>query len=257
MEVKLSVVTITLNEERNIRRCLESVKDFADEIVVVDSFSTDNTESICKEYGAKFFENPFVGFIEQKNFATSKATYDYVLFIDADEAVSKRLGESIIKIKKNFDADGYEFNRLNNYCGKWIRHSGWYPDVKLRIWDRRKGKTGGQNPHERFIMNQGSVVKKLKGDLLHYSYYSIFEHIAQVNKFTEVGSLEALKKGRRMNVFKVVFFPLWKFIKTYIIKRGFLDGYMGFVICMISTHESFIKYAKLFELQKKQKNKSV
>ena len=140
MQVKISVVIITFNEEKNIGRCLESIKDIADEIVVVDSFSNDKTEEICRKYKVNFIQNKFEGHIEQKNYAATHASYQHILALDADEALSEKLKKSIIETKKNWIAEGYSFNRLSNYCGKWIKHSGWYPDTKLRLVDRTKGK---------------------------------------------------------------------------------------------------------------------
>src|ERR1035437_7666308 len=140
---QISVVIITFNEEKNIERCILSVQDLADDIVVVDSFSTDRTEEICKSHGVRFIQNHFNGHIEQKNFAISKAHFPYILSLDADEQLSEELKKSIQQVKNNWDADGYYFNRLTNYCGQWIRHSSWYPASKLRLWDSRKGKWGG------------------------------------------------------------------------------------------------------------------
>ena len=136
------VIIITLNEERNIGRCLESVNDIADEIVVVDSYSTDDTEKICKLYGVKFIQHRFDGHIEQKNWAINQAKYPHILSLDADEVLSPRLKASIKAVKENWEFDGYYFNRMTNYCGKWIRHSSWYPSRKLRLWDSRKGEWG-------------------------------------------------------------------------------------------------------------------
>ena len=164
MPVKLSVVIITFNEEKNIARCLESVKDIADEIVVVDSFSKDKTEEICRGYGVKFIEHKFEGHIEQKNYASSQATYQHVLSLDADEALSDELKESIIKVKNDWNGYGYSMNRLTNYCGKWIHHCGWYPDTKIRLMDKSKGKWDGDNPHDQFIMQDNAEAIQLKGD---------------------------------------------------------------------------------------------
>ena len=146
MEVKVSAVIITYNEERNIKRCLDSIVGVADEIVVVDSYSTDRTEEICKAYHVKFIQHRFFGHIQQKNWAILQATSPYILSLDADEALSDELRLSILKAKKNWTHDGYYFNRLTNYCGKWIRHTSWYPARKLRLWDSRKGSWGGFNP---------------------------------------------------------------------------------------------------------------
>ncbi len=251
--VKISAVIITYNEEKDIARAIESVNGIADEVLVVDSFSTDKTQEICESMGAKFIQNKFEGHIQQKNFAALQAKYDYVLSLDADEALDNTLRKNILNAKNNFNADGYKFNRLTNYCGKWIKHCGWYPDTKLRLWDRRKGEWGGDNPHDKYIMNEGSIIKHLKGNILHYSYHTIHQHIAQANKFSNIGALSSFNKGRKMSLVKIVVFPFWKFLNIYLFRGGFLDGYYGFIICMISTHESFLKYVKLRELNKGKK----
>lgn len=163
--VKLSGVIITYNEERNIERCLESLKGICDEIIVVDSISTDRTKEICLAYGVRFVENPFPGHIEQKNFAMEQASHNYVLSLDADEALSEELRKSIMVIKQNWTSEAYRFNRFTNYCGQWIKHSGWYPDTKTRIWDRRKGKWGGTNPHDSVLLEANVKPALLKGDL--------------------------------------------------------------------------------------------
>ncbi len=248
--IKLSVVIITYNEEKDLPRTLDSVKELADEILIVDSFSTDRTKEISLRYKAKFIENKFEGHIQQKNFAAKIAKYKHVLSLDADEVLSPKLKEEIVKIKDNFSADGYTFNRLTNYCGTWIKHSGWYPDTKLRLWDKTKGEWGGTNPHDTYEMIPEAKIMHLKGDLLHYSYHSIHQHIEQANKFSEIGAIEAIKKGRKMNTLKVLLFPFWRFIRVYFIKRGFSDGYMGFIVCSISSYEAFLKYAKIKELLK-------
>lgn len=249
--IQLSVVIITFNEEKNIGICLEAAKDVADELVVVDSFSTDKTAEICRKYNVKFVQHTFEGHIQQKNWALTQTSNDCVLSLDADEVLSPRLKASILEIKKNWTHDGYYFNRLTNYCGKWIRHGGWYPDRKLRLWDKRKGQWKGVNPHDRFELVKGATKKYIKGDLLHYSYFSIRGHIDQVNKFTGLGSKAAFEIGKKSNFLKITFAPFWKFVKDYIIRLGFLDGYYGYIIAMISAHASFIKYVKLKELWRK------
>ncbi len=249
--VKLSVVIITLNEEKNIFRCLDSVSDFADEILVVDSFSTDKTKEICKKHGVVFIEHRFEGHIEQKNYAIDQASNDFVLSLDADEVVSDKLKASIIEAKNNNSADGYYFNRLTNYCGRFIKHSGWYPDQKLRLWNRKKGRFAGINPHDKCELAPGSTLKFLPGDLLHYSYHSISEHVAQYNKFTDIGAREAFKNGKKSNLLIAFYKSFWKFIRDYFFKLGFLDGYYGFIICRLSANATFLKYIKIRELNKK------
>lgn len=253
MSVKLSVVIITFNEEKDIERCLKSVQQIADEIIVLDSYSTDLTEEICKRNRVDFRQHKFDGHIQQKNRAMNMAKYDYVLSLDADECLDETLLSNIKDIKKDFKYDSYKFNRLTNYCGKWIKHCGWYPDIKLRIWNKTQGKWGGVNPHDRVVMNENTVTKHISGDLLHYSYHSIGQHIAQFNNFTEIGAKEAFKRGRKSNWFIASYKSIWKFIRDYFFKLGFLDGYYGFVICTLSSQATFAKYLKLRELIKNSK----
>ncbi len=249
--LKLSVVIITRNEEKNIGRCLDSVIDIADDIVVVDSFSTDRTEEICKSNGARFFQHAFEGHIEQKNYAVTLTEYQNVLSLDADEALGDVLKKSIVAVKENWQYDGYEMNRLANYCGTWIKHCGWYPDTKLRMFDKRKGKWGGTNPHDRFEMYQGSKIGKLKGDILHYSYYTIDDHYKQIEYFTTINAKASFDKGKRAPVWKLFIAPVIKFIKDYFIRLGFLDGQAGWQICRLSAWATYLKYKKLRGLYKK------
>ncbi|OQX80975.1 MAG: glycosyl transferase [Bacteroidetes bacterium 4484_249] len=250
---KISVVIITLNEEANIGRCIDSVEDVADEIVVVDSYSTDKTEEIAKTKGAKFILNKFEDYVKQHEFANTQASYDLILSLDADEALSDDLRESIINVKKYWKHDGYSMNRKTNYCGKWINHSGWYPDIKLRLYDRRKGKWTGQKIHERFSLFEGSTKGHMKGDLLHYSFNSITQHVNQANKFTDLTAQAAFENGKKSSMFKIIFNPVLKFIRDYFFNLGFLDGYYGFVVCQISANATFLKYVKLKQLNKSSK----
>ncbi len=248
--INLSVVIITLNEEKNIGRCLESVKDISDEIVVVDSYSTDNTEKICNQYGVRFIQHPFKGHIEQKNWAITQVKYPHILSLDADELLSDRLIRSIREVKENWEYDGYYFNRLTNYCGEWIRHSSWYPSRKLRLWDSRKGEWGGMNPHDHFILEKGASRKFISGDLLHYSYYSISQHIEQINKFSDIAAKSYFEIGRKASWFNILFHPIWRLFRDYVIKFGFMDGFFGMVISINSAHETFLKYSKLKRLSR-------
>ena len=248
MQVKLSVVIITFNEEVNISRCLDSIKDISDEIIVVDSYSTDKTEEICRSYAVKFIQHKFEGHIEQKNFASTQTTYQHVLSLDADEALSSELKQSIINAKNDWKADGYSMNRLTNYCGKWIHHCGWYPDTKIRLMDKTKGKWDGDNPHDQFIMQQGSQVIHLKGDILHYSYYTLDDHYKQVEYFTSILSKSQFAKGKKAPLFMVYTSPIVKFIKFYFIHLGILDGRAGYTISSISAFATYMKYKKLRQL---------
>lgn len=248
--IKISAVIITFNEERNIEGCLQSLEGIADEIVVVDSYSTDATEKLCKPFNVIFLQHPFEGYMQQKSWACEQANNNYILQLDADEQLSAELKLSILEIKSDWKADGYYFNRLTNYLGKWIRHCGWYPDAKLRLWDRRKGAWSGINLHERVKMNDNTVIAKLKGDLLHYSYYSIQQHLNQINSFTEIAAKEGLAKGKSTSLFIIIIKSVWKFKRDYIFKLGFLDGYYGFVVCAMSAYTLFVKSIKMRELKK-------
>ncbi len=248
--IKLSVVIITFNEERNIGRCIDAVKKIADDLVVVDSFSTDQTENICKEKGARFVQHKFEGHIEQKNWAITQAKFPHVLSLDADEAPDEKLIASILEVKSDFQKDGYEMNRLTNYCGKWIRHCGWYPDTKLRLWNAAKGKWGGINPHDVFEMDSAAKIGFLVGDILHYSFYSIEQHYKQVDYFTNISAKAMFAQGKKSSSLKLIVKPFAKFLKDYFIKLGMLDGYYGFVISRISAKATYLKYKKLLILQR-------
>ncbi len=246
---KLSVVIITFNEEKNIACCLESIQEIADDIVVIDSFSTDKTEEICKAKGARFIQHEFNGHIEQKNWAITQAKYLHVLSLDADEAIDEVLKKSILEIKNNWKYDGYYMNRLTNYCGKWIYHCGWYPDSKLRLWDSSKGKWGGTNPHDKYELVEGDKnTTNLKGDILHYSYYSIDEHRKQTEKFSTISANALFTMGKKINWINLYISPAVKFIQSYFFQLGILDGFYGFVICKISARSTYLKYFKLKQL---------
>ena len=228
------------------------MKGVTDEILVVDSFSTDRTAKICAEKGVRLVKHAFEGHIEQKNYAMSLAGYDHILSLDADEALSEKLKASIVAAKLNWKHDGYRVNRLTNYCGKWIRHSGWYPDRKLRLWDRRRGCWGGVNPHDRVIMDETASTGGLSGDLFHYSYYSLQQHIAHVNSFSGIAAKASYDQGRQSHVvIDMVCNPFLTFLKKYCLQLGLLDGYYGFLIAVISGFGKFLKYAKLRELHLK------
>jgi glycosyltransferase involved in cell wall biosynthesis len=245
----ISAIILTLNEERNIARCIDSLEGIADEIIVVDSFSTDRTEEIVTGYNAKFVKQKFLGYVEQKNFALGLATYNHVLSLDADEALSEELKVAVLHVKENFDCDGYFMNRLANYCGQWIRHSGWYPDRKMRLFDRTKGKWKGTNPHDKYVLNKGSKTAELKGDLLHYTFYTVDEHKKQVENFSSIAAQAKYNQGVRSNWLKVSVKPIARFVKGYLFKAGFLDGYYGWLIGIYSARATFLKYRKLMKIQ--------
>lgn len=247
--MELSVVVITFNEERNLARCLASVKAVADDIVVVDSFSTDRTEAIAREHGARFVPHAFEGHIEQKNWAVTQARYPWVLSLDADEALDDTLTAAVQRVKREGPkADGYTMHRLTNYCGTWVRHGGWYPDTKLRLWDSRKGRWAGTNPHDRYEMDPGARTAHLEGDILHYSYRSISDHLKQVDYFTTISANALHARGRRAALWRMIVSPKARFFGGYLLRGGFRDGFHGFVIAVVSAHATFLKYAKLRQL---------
>lgn len=255
MKVRISAVIISFNEERNIERCLQSLQGVADEIVVVDSYSTDRTEEICRSYAVRFIKHRFFGHIQQKNWAILQASSPYILSLDADEALSDELRASILGVKVNWTHDAYYFNRLTNYCGKWIRHTTWYPSKKLRLWDARKGSWGGYNPHDRYYLRRGASRLYLRGNILHYSYYSVSEHMEQINNFSSILARSYYEHGRRVHFFTMFIHPSWRFFKDFILKAGFLDGSCGFIVSVMSAHEVFLKYVKLGNIYKEEGRK--
>ncbi len=186
---KLSVAIITFNEERNIGRCIDSVLPVADEVIVLDSHSTDNTCAIAVAKGAKVIQQAFAGYIEQKNDALSMAQYDLVLSLDADEALDERLQKAILTVKQSTPAAGYTMNRCTYYCGRFIRHGAWYPDRKLRLFNKQLAQWGGTNPHDKVEFRIPQTTIHLSGDILHYSYYTMEEHITQNNKFSTIAEI--------------------------------------------------------------------
>lgn len=197
---KISATIITYNEEKNIERCLKSLQGVADEIIVVDSFSNDQTKEICLKYNVAFFERAFIDYSDQKNFAIGQANYKLILSIDADEELSDQLKKSIIDIKHNWQYEAYSFNRMTNYCGKWIKHTGWYPDVQIRLFDKTTIKWVGII-HEKLDVSKDAICH-LKGNLLHYSFYSINQHIAQINRYSDLKAEQLYQKGKKSKCFK-------------------------------------------------------
>ncbi|MFI5218057.1 MAG: glycosyltransferase family 2 protein [Bacteroidia bacterium] len=246
----ISAVIIAYNEEKKIAQCINSVKNVADEVVVVDSFSSDNTAAICSQLGAKVIQHAFEGYIEQKNFALTQAANNFVLSLDADEALSDELASSILRVKNNWDADGYTMNRLTSYCDKWIYHCGWYPDKKLRLFDKTKTKWGGVNPHDKAEMIAGAKTKHLNGDILHFSFDSEEEFLVQQKKFAGIAAQHMHRLKKTSNFFHIYLKPTFKFLRDYILRLGILDGKHGFVISKISAHAVYLKYAKLRELNR-------
>jgi len=250
----LSVCIICFNEEQNIGRCLESAK-CADEIIVVDSMSQDNTTRIAHQYTEAVFQRAWTGYVDQKNFALSKAHCDWVLSVDADEEIPSALRDEILAEIIRADAkDGYRIPRRSFYQGRWINHSGFYPDRQLRLFRRDRGKWIGGRVHERVDI-KGSVAE-LKNDLLHYPYNGVISgHIQTVDGFTTLIAKDMYEEGKRCHLALVLFRPLYKFIEVYFLKLGLLDGLAGFIIAITSAYTIFVRYIKLRELEKNFGNK--
>ncbi|MCW5912273.1 MAG: glycosyltransferase [Cyclobacteriaceae bacterium] len=247
---EISVVIIAFNEANNIVRCIESVQPVADEILVIDSYSTDGTKAICESMGVRVIDHPFENHIDQKNFAVSQALYDRVLSLDADEYLSEELVTSILDIKKSWPREAYSMNRLSNYGGKWIRHGNWYPDKKIRLWNRRVGFWGGENPHDKVLLNPGVKTLHLDGDILHRAYNTSGEALAKVQSYSEIFA-HVNETRKSSSVFKIILRSGFAFFKSYILKRGFLDGFEGLMVAMTVSNHVFYKYAKLFEANRR------
>ena len=245
----ISACIIARNEEANIVDCLRSV-DWVDEVVVVDCGSTDRTTDLCRESGAKVEHRDWTGHIDQKNHAIDVAKNGWVLCIDADERVSPELQDEILHEMESAEGcwDGFVFPRRTHYLGRWISHSGWYPDLKLRLFKREKGRWGGVNPHDEVTVTGNT--KQLRHDLWHFSYDSISDHLDTINSFTSIAAAEKLRMNVGLVLLHMLFNPAVKFVKTYFFKLGILDGLPGFVIAVNAAFYVFLKYAKLWELRK-------
>jgi glycosyltransferase involved in cell wall biosynthesis len=248
-QAPLSVCIIAFNEEDNIRDCLESVA-WADEIVVVDSFSTDATPRICREYTDRVIQRPWPGYVAQKTFALEQASHEWVLCLDADERVTPELAEEIRGALRASRAGksgcaGYTMPRRTFYLGRWMRHGGWYPDRKLRLLRRSVARVGGTEPHDHHYVE--GKVGHLRGDLHHYTYRDLSDHLGKVDKFTTAASGELVKSGARWPLLRMIFHPPGRFVRMYLLRRGFLDGVPGLVAAVTGAFYVFLKYAKLWE----------
>ena len=249
--LKLSGVIITFNEERNIEKCLQSLVNVVDEIVVVDSFSTDQTKSICQGYKVKFITQKFLGYIEQKNFALTQASYNHVVSLDGDEALSETLQKSILQLKTNWQFDGYYANRFNNFCGQWIKYSDWYPNKKLRVFDKTKAEWKGINPHDTIQLHHSKAkTGQLKGDILHWTYQTYQEMDEKSEYFSTIAAKAYFDRGKTAPFWKLLWNPFWAFFKAFILRLGFLDGKNGFRICYQTGKITYLKYYKLRQLYK-------
>ena len=245
----ISATIITLDEEANLGRCLASLRGVADEVVVADSGSKDRTEAIAREGGAVFVRQPWLGYGPQKNVASDRASHDWILSLDADEALSDPLREAILAVKRAGPrADAYEMNRLNWYCGRFLRHSGWYPDRKIRLWRKGAARWGDVSIHEVVEAAPGARIERLRGDLLHYTCHTREQHLRTIEKFTTLSAELLAREGRRASAWKRLGSPAAHFLRAYVLKLGFLDGIQGFHACRLSAYATWLKYEKLRRL---------
>jgi glycosyltransferase involved in cell wall biosynthesis len=248
--MKISATVITLNEERHIRQCLESLLGVADEIVVVDSGSQDATLKIADEVGARTFLQEWTNYADQKNFASSLTEHEWILSLDADECLSSSLRQDILLVKQNAtQAVAFEFPRKAYYLGRWIEHSGWYPDHKVRLFQKGKARWEGRFVHEALRID--GPVSRLPGDLLHYTCESISEHLQSLDRYTTLAAEDLWQQRKRSGWSQLLGSAMAAFVKTYWLKQGFRDGMQGLVIACLAAYYNFLKYAKLWELEQR------
>ncbi|MFQ5682110.1 MAG: glycosyltransferase family 2 protein [Candidatus Binatia bacterium] len=252
---EISAIIVCFNEEHNIRDCLESVK-WCDEIVVVDSFSTDRTVQICRQYTDRVIQRPWAGYRDQKAFAHSQATSEWVFLVDADEQVSpelrKEIQDALSRFRTRFAA--FSVPRLVYYLGRWWWRGGWYPDYDVRVFRRDRATWAGTDPHEKIMIN-GKVLR-LKKSLYHYSYSDIRDHLNRINHFTSVSSRELRGQGRRWAWVDNLCRPAFRFFYFYVWKRGFVEGFAGLFVAATAAIYVFVRYAKLRELEIIEKNET-
>lgn len=240
----ISACIISFNEEKKLEDCLRSLQGVVDEIVIVDSLSRDKTLEIARRYTDRIFEQAFLGHIEQKNLAVSRARHDWVLSLDCDERLSPRLQEEILTHKASLNKhDAYSMPRRTFYIYRWLNHC-WYPDRKIRLFNRQKAVWGGVNPHDH-IEVQGHNIKALRGDIEHYSFDSVADHIATLQKFTDIGASEIIKRGKPVTIMSPLTHASWTFFRLYVLRWGFLDGFAGFLAAVLSFMHVFVKYSKV------------
>lgn len=241
--MKISATIITFNEQDNLPRALQSL-GCCDEIVIVDSGSTDRTVEVARGFGARVIERGWPGYARQKNFAAEQASNDWILALDADESLSEELQRELGEIKRQGSGfDAYSCPRLAQYRGKWIRHSGWYPDRKVRFYDRRKAAWAGDYVHE--SVRVGGSLGALQGDLLHYTCATFSRHVESVNRYTTLAAQEMAAAGRGVSLARMLAAPPWAFVRSYVLQRGFLDGREGFLIASMAAFYVFAKYVKV------------
>lgn len=252
--MKISATVITFNEEDNIAAALESLV-WADEIIVVDSESTDRTVEIARRFTDRIYVRAWPGYSDQKNFAAWQASFDWVFSLDADERVSGELADELQKLKQATEPSvaAFEMPRLTFYLGRWIKHSGWYPDHKVRLYNRKRASFEGEFVHESVKVN--GRIERLSGDILHYTVRNASDHHQRIDRYTTLAARELYEKGKRATALSMLISPIGAFLRSYIIKRGFLDGAQGVAIARFAAHYVFLKNLKLWEMNKKGKDK--
>jgi glycosyltransferase involved in cell wall biosynthesis len=252
MSEPVTLCVITLNEEDRLADCLRSA-EFVDHTVVVDSESTDRTREIAEEHGAEVTVRQFSGrLVEQKDHAVELAKTDWVLCLDSDERLSPELVESVkAALEDPGETVAFSMNRRTWYLGRFIRHGGWYPDKKVRLFRRDRAKWGGVNPHDHVQVEPGAAVGHLEGDILHYSYRSVSDHLRQIDNFTSTAAQAWVEAGRKFRFFRLVLNPVGKFFRMYVLKAGFLDGAAGFGVAVLGSYYVFLKYLKFWELTRR------
>lgn len=249
--MKLSIAIITFNEEKNLEKTLTAVSSIADEIIIVDSGSTDNTKDIAIKFNAKFFTEPWKGYGPQRNSAIEKCSSEWILNIDADEELSSNLIKKIKEIKSNskyFDQEVFKINFTSVCFGKKLKYGGWSNSYRIRLFKKGAGSFNNNTVHEEFITDK--KIFSLKEDIYHHSYISLEDYFNKFNRYTTEGALEYYSRGKKSSCFQIVFNPIYKFIKMYIIRLGFLDGIEGLMIASASAMYSMVKYFKLREIYK-------
>ena len=243
----LSAVVITKNEEVNIGRCLSSLS-FCDEIIVVDAESEDSTLAKASQFTSKLFVHPWKGYVGQRNYANSLASHDWILSIDADEEVSEELKAEILELLGKVTSEAaYSISRKTIHSGRWIKHGGWYPNRLLRLFKKSKGEWRGGEVHEYWYTE--SNIGILKNDLIHYSFDGIADQVERNNHYSTLGAKSLFAKQQRFSTFRLLMKTASKFVETYFLKFGFLDGYPGFIISISAAYSVFLKWVKLWELE--------
>ncbi len=248
--MEISVVIITHNEEKRLEPALRSVEGVASEIIVVDSLSSDDTVKIAQKYTDKVFKRKWTNFADQKNYANEQTSFPWILSLDADERLSPRLRQEILQLKKGEPrCAGFSMPRQAFYFGKWIRHSGWYPDRKVRLFRKDNARWEGEYIHEKLVVE--GKIEKLEGSIYHFTYQNISDHLARINRFSDLGAKKLYAQKKKCRWYHLVFLPLFRFIKSFFLKAGFLEGYAGLIISVLHGYAIFVRYAKLKEIWKK------